>query len=202
MLNTYFYPSQRAWIKDDSPLKLLVKSRQTGFSYANAFRLVRLVSAKKARLDAYISSRDQFQAKLQLEDCLHWAELLHLGATNLGEIVFDPASNGSAYTLQFANGRRIYSLSSNSNALAGKRGHVTLDEFALHQDQRLLYRVAKPVTTWGGQLSIISTHRGVGTLFYQLVQDAKNGNSMGWSLHEVPIQKAVDEGIVERINKK
>jgi phage FluMu gp28-like protein len=86
--------------------------------------------------------------------------------------------------------------------LAGKRGHVTLDEFALHQDQRLLYRVAKPVTTWGGQLSIISTHRGVGTLFYQLVQDAKNANPMGWSFHEIPIQKAIDEGIVERINKK
>ena len=29
--------------------------------------------------------------------------------------------------------------------LAGKRGHVKLDEFALHQDQRLLYQVAKPV---------------------------------------------------------
>jgi len=28
-LSTYFYPSQRAWIQDDSPLKLCVKSRQT-----------------------------------------------------------------------------------------------------------------------------------------------------------------------------
>ena len=200
--DTYFYASQRAWIQDDAPLKLCVKSRQTGFSYANAFRLVRLVSAADSRLDAYISSRDQHQAVLQLEDCLHWARILHLAATNLGAILFDSNSGLSANVLQFANGRRIYSLSSNPNALAGKRGHVTLDEFALHQDQRLLYRVAKPVTTWGGQLSIISTHRGAGTLFYQLVQDAKNANPMGWSFHEVPIQKAVDEGIVERINQK
>src|SRR5439155_16371002 len=103
---------------------------------------------------AYISSRDLVQARLHLEDCAHWAEFLHLGATTLGEIHFDNATNSSAYVLQFANGRRIYSLSSNPNALAGKRGHVTLDEFALHPDQRLLYRVAKPVTTWGGQLSI------------------------------------------------
>ena len=35
----YFYPSQRAWIDDDSPLKLAVKSRQIGFSYCNAYRL-------------------------------------------------------------------------------------------------------------------------------------------------------------------
>src|SRR6266700_2880995 len=201
-LDTYFYLSQRLWIQDDSPLKILVKARQTGFSYANAFRLVRLVSAANARLDAYISSRDQHQARLQLEDCLHWAKILHLAATNLGELLFDQQTNSSAFALQFANGRSIYSLSSNPNALAGKRGHVTLDEFALHQDQRLLYRVAKPVTTWGGQFSIISTPRGAGTLFYQLVQDAINGNPMGWSLHQIPIQKAVAEGIVERINKK
>src|ERR1051326_2929556 len=202
MLSTYFYPSQCAWINDDSPLKLAVKSRQIGFSYANAYRLVRQVGLANARLVAFISSRDQFQAKLQLEDCLHWAKLMHIAAQDIGELIFDRATNWSAFALQFANGRRIYSLSSNPNALAGKRGHVTLDEFALHPDQRLLYRVAKPVTTWGGQLSIISTHRGVGTLFYQLVQDAKAANPMGWSLHEIPIQKAVAEGIVERINKK
>jgi phage FluMu gp28-like protein len=201
-LAPYFYASQRAWINDDSPLKLAVKSRQIGFSYCNAYRLVRQVSLDTARLDAFISSRDQFQAKLQLEDCLKWAKLMRIAACDLGELLFDPGTNSSAYVLQFANRRRIYSLSSNPNALAGKRGHVTLDEFALHKDQRLLYRVAKPVTTWGGQLSITSTHRGVGTLFYQLVQDAKNGNPMRWSLHEVPIQKAVAEGIVERINKK
>src|SRR5690349_6684632 len=116
-LDTYFYLSQRLWIKDDSPLKILVKARQTGFSYANAFRLVRLVAARNARLDAYISSRDQHQARLQLEDCLHWANILHLAANDLGELLFDPGSNASAYVLQFANGRRIYSLSSNPNAL-------------------------------------------------------------------------------------
>jgi phage FluMu gp28-like protein len=94
-------------------------------------------------------------------------------------------------------------LSSNPNALAGKRGHVKLDEFALHQDQRLLYRVAKPVTTWGGQLSIISTHRGAQTVFNQLIQDIKErGNPMGWSLHSVPLTKAVEQGLVERINAK
>jgi len=202
-LDKYFYPSQRNWILDDSPLKIAVKSRQIGFSYANAFRLVLLVSAKDARLDAFISSRDEFQAKLQLEDCAHWADVLHSRARNLGEAVLDSSTKSSAHVLQFANGRRIYSLSSNPNALAGKRGHITLDEFALHQDQRTLYRIAKPCTTWGGQLSIISTHRGVNTLFYHLIRDiTENGNPMAWSYYCVPIHKAVEEGIVERINAR
>src|ERR1043166_6404671 len=110
-LDKYFYKSQRDWILDDSPLKIALKSRQIGFSFANSFRLVLLVSARKARLDAYISSSNQFQAKLQLDDCARWAEILHLGSTTLGEIVFDKDTNSSAYVLQFANGRRIYSLS-------------------------------------------------------------------------------------------
>ena len=136
-----------------------------------------------------------------MEDCKYWAKLLHLIATDHGQVVLDEKEKVSAYVLQFNNGRRIYCLSSNPNALAGKRGHVKLDEFALHQDQRLLYRVAKPVTTWGGSLSIISTHRGTSSVFNELIRDiTENGNPMGWSLHTVPIQKAVEQGIVEKIN--
>jgi phage FluMu gp28-like protein len=80
---------------------------------------------------------------------------------------------------------------------------VKLDEFALHQDQRLLYNVAKPVTTWGGTLSIMSTHRGANTTFNQIIRDIlEQGNPMGFELHTVSIQDAVRQGMVERINAK
>jgi phage FluMu gp28-like protein len=92
-------------------------------------------------------------------------------------------------------------LSSNPDAIVGKTGHVKLDEFALHKDQRTLYAVAKPVTQWGGTLSIISTHRGPGTIFNQIITSIKEGsNRMQWSLHTIPIQLAVSQGLVERIN--
>src|SRR5207249_807247 len=199
----YFLPYQREWIDDIRPLKIMQKSRQIGISYADAYHSVRIVSKKSSRLDVYISSRDRFQAKLYIEDCKHWAEILHEVILDLGEMLLDPEHNASAFVIQFANGKRIYSLSSNPNALAGKRGHVKLDEFALHQDRRLLYRVAKPVTTWGGTLSLISTHRGINTVFSQLIEEIRErGNPMGWSLHSVPIQKAVEQGLVERINEK
>jgi phage FluMu gp28-like protein len=199
----HFLLYQRRWITDNSPLKLIQKSRQIGISYADAYHSVRIASQKGARLDVFISSRDTFQARLYIEDCKHWAEILHEAFQDLGEIMLDPDRKSSAYVIQFANGRRIYSLSSNPNALAGKRGHVKLDEFALHADQRLLYRIAKPITTWGGTLSIISTHRGVGSVFNQLVREAcEDGNRMGWSLHSVPVQEAVKQGLVEKINGK
>lgn len=87
--------------------------------------------------------------------------------------------------------------------LAGKRGNVILDEFALHKDQQKLLKVSSAVTQWGGQRIVISTHRGKGSVFAQLVNDCvNNGNPMRWSHHRVTIQDAVDAGIVERINAK
>jgi phage FluMu gp28-like protein len=199
----YFLPYQSAWIKDSSPLKIIEKSRQVGISFADAYDSVRKVSVRGARFDVWVSSRDETQARLYLDDCRALARLLQIGARDLGEVVFEGANSFAAQALEFASGRRIYSLSSNPNALAGKRGHVKLDEFALHPDQRLLYRVAKPVTTWGGQLAIISTHRGGNSVFNEIIRLAREGgNPMGWSLHSVPLERAAAEGLVERINQK
>lgn len=199
----YFLPYQAAWIADPAPLKIMEKSRQVGISFADAYDSVRKVCQSGARLDVWVSSRDETQARLYLEDCRAWARILQQAAEVLNEVVFDGEDHFSSCVLEFASGRRIYSLSSNPNALAGKRGHVKLDEFALHPDQRLLYRVAKPVTTWGGQLCVISTHRGAETVFNRLIREIREGgNPMGWSLHSVPLETAVAQGLVERINQK
>ena len=67
----------------------------------------------------------------------------------------------------------------------------------------MLYQVAKPVTTWGGQVSVISTHRGANTVFNEIISNIKQGhNEMGWSLHSIPLQTAVEQGLVEAIQKK
>src|SRR5437899_3338578 len=202
-MEPYLLPYQLRWVRDNSPLKIMEKSRQIGISFATAYSAVKRVGAVDARLEVWVSSRDEVQARLFLEDCEYWAKELQLIAQARGEKVFDSDKGFSAYVLRFQNGRCIYSLSSNPNALAGKRGHVVLDEFALHPDQRLLYRIAKPVTTWGGQLEIISTHRGVGSVFNQIITDIKErGNPMGWSHHRVTLEDAVAQGLVEKINAK
>ncbi len=197
----YFLPYQYDWITDPRPLKIAEKSRQIGITFADAYHSVRIASNKGARYDVFVSSRDKFQAKLYIEDCKNWGQVLEILTIDLGEIVFDQQHNASAYVIQFSNGRRIYSLSSHPDALAGKRGHVKLDEFALHQDQRLLYSIAKPVTTWGGTLSIMSTHRGAATVFNQIIRDIlENDNPMKWSLHTISLETAVAQGLVERIS--
>ena len=199
---TYFLPYQARWIRDESRLKIVEKSRQVGLSYADSYDSVRKAAQKNGR-DVWVMSRDEVQAKQYILYCKRWANVLKYAAEDLGEQVFtlDGGKQVCVQVLKFASGAAVYALSSNPDAIVGKTGHVKLDEFALHKDQRQLYTVAKPVTQWGGTLSIISTHRGVGTVFNQILVDARErGNPMGWSIHQVPITKAVEEGLVEKIN--
>jgi phage FluMu gp28-like protein len=200
----YFLAYQRAWIRDKSPLRICEKSRQIGLSHADSYDSVRKAGLKGGR-NVWVMSRDEVQAKEYIRYCKHWAKVLNYAAHDWGQQLFT-RREGKALKVQalsFATPASIFALSSNPDAIVGKTGHVKLDEFALHKDQRMLYAVAKPVTQWGGTLSIISTHRGIGTVFNSLLTDIKQrGNAMGWSRHTVTIQTAVEQGLVERINHK
>src|SRR5436190_913444 len=201
METRFFLPYQRRWIDDTSTLRIIEKSRQIGLTTADAYDSVIKAIASDRALDVWVSSRDLRTAREYLRICKHWAETLEVAATGPEWEVFDKARDLGAFTLRFKSGRCIFSLSSNPDALVGKTGHIKLDEFAIHREQEELYRVAKPCTTWGGQLSIISTHRGDQTVFYGILDGIKHdGNPMGWSHHRVTLQDAVEAGLVERIN--
>lgn len=200
--DTLLLPYQMEWVRDGSRLKLCEKSRQIGWTWATAYELVSRKSLVEARLDAWISSRDDIQARLFLEDCKSFAELLQAAAKDLGEQVID-GSGHSAYVLAMANGLRLHSMSSNPDAQAGKRGDRVLDEFALHPDPRKLYSIAYPGITWGGSMQIFSTHRGSQNFFNQLVLEAKHkGNPKGFSLHRVTLQDALDQGFLSKLQAK
>ncbi len=198
-----FLPYQQRWVDDDSRLKLMEKGRQIGISWGTAFGCVNRTAPKEARHDQWVSSRDEIQARLFLEDCTKFAKLLNAGAENLGLVVIDPDRKISAYVLQFANGKRIHSMSSNPDAQAGKKGGRVLDEFALHPDPRKLYSIAYPGITWGGQLEIISTHRGSANFFNELVQEIRHkGNPKRFSLHRVTLQDALDSGFLWKLQQE
>ena len=200
--NTLLLPYQAAWVKDASRLKIAEKSRQIGWTWATAYGLVSRKALDSARLDAWVSSRDDIQARLFLEDCKSFAGLLNLAANDLGERVIDQGGH-SAYVLQFANSLRAHSMSSNPDAQAGKRGDRVLDEFALHPDPRKLYSIAYPGITWGGSLEIFSTHRGSANFFNGLITEIRHkGNPKGFSLHRVTLQDALDQGFLYKLQAK
>jgi len=200
--DTLLLPYQERWVRDGARLKLAEKSRQIGWTWATAYRQVREKARKRSRLDSWISSRDEEQARLFLDDCRVFADLLQIGAEDLGERVVDDKGN-KAFVMRMASGVSIHSLSSNPNAQAGKRGDRVLDEFALHADPRQLYSIAYPGITWGGSLEIFSTHRGTANYFNELIEEARHkGNPKGFSLHRVTLQDALDDGFLYKLQSK
>ena len=197
-----FLPYQNKWITDPSRLKLMEKARQIGLSWATAYACDERTAATGARHDQWVSSRDDMQARLFIEDCKMWAKIMNMAAQDMGEVVIDPNKRLSAFVLQFASGKRIHSMSSNPDAQAGKRGGRVLDEFALHPDPRMLWAIAYPGITWGGSLEVISTHRGSHNFFNQLIREIReHGNPKKISLHRVTLQDALDQGFLYKLQQ-
>jgi phage FluMu gp28-like protein len=197
-----FLPYQAKWIQDESRLKAMEKARQIGLSWSTAYPAVERVAVAKALRDQWVSSRDELQARLFVEDCKMWAKIMDLAARDLGEVVIDPEKRLSAYVLEFATGKRIHSMSSNPDAQAGKRGGRILDEFALHPDPRKLWAIAYPGITWGGSLELISTHRGSHNFFNLLIREARErGNPKKISVHRVTLQDALDQGFLYKLQQ-
>ncbi|MGJ7605475.1 terminase large subunit domain-containing protein [Variovorax sp. LT1R20] len=178
------------------------KSRQIGISWSTAYGSDERAAAQGARHDEWVSSRDDIQARLFIEDCKLWANVMNRAAKDLGEVVLDAEKRINAYVLQFASGRRIHSMSSNPDAQAGKRGSRVLDEFALHADQRKLWAIAYPGITWGGSMELISTHRGSYSFFNALIREIKEkGNPKRISHHRVTLQDALDQGFLFKLQQ-
>lgn len=197
-----FLSYQERWIKDRSRLKLMEKARQIGISWGTAYSCTERTAEAGARWDQWVSSRDDLQARLFIEDCKMWAKLLHIAAEDLGEMVLDDKKKISAYVLNFASKRRIHSMSSNPDAQAGKRGSRVLDEFALHPDPRKLWTIAYPGITWGGNLEVISTHRGSGNFFNLLIREIlEHKNPKKISHHRVTLDDALNDGFLFKLQQ-
>src|SRR5437762_3553990 len=66
---SWFLPTQLAWINDTDPLRLWEKGRQIGATRTDAFDSVMKASPAGAKFDVWVTSRDELQATLYLEDC-------------------------------------------------------------------------------------------------------------------------------------
>ena len=200
-----FLPYQWRWITDRSAIKIMEKSRQIGISWATSYDVVRQQSLASTKLDSWISSRDEIQARLFLQDCKKFSGLLNVVASEISEKIYKLSESESitAFEMSFANKTVIHSMSSNPDAQAGKRGTRVLDEFALHKNPKLLYSIALPGITWGGQMAIVSTHRGKHNFFNKLIEEARDGgNKKRASLHRVSLQDALDQGFLWVLQQK
>ena len=198
----YWLPTQERWIKSKARLKLMQKTRRFGGSYCNAYGVAEKTSRKGNMFDSWVGSRDLLAARLGINDIKFFSRILNVGCVDRGEIALDDDKKLRAFEVEFANGKFARGLSSSPDAFAGKQGWITLDEFALHKDPRQLYGIVQPGIMRGGSLSIISTHRGTGNFFNELVKEiTQKGNPKRFDLFTITIEEAVKEGLWLKIQQ-
>lgn len=140
-------------------------------SWTTAYELVRRHCLPTAKYDSWVSSRDELQAKLFIDELqkirrnTRRRRFRGVGRLARGRLRFALAGvfERHADMVAVVEPRRA----------GGKRGARVLDEFALHPDPERLYAVAYPGITWGGSLQIISTHRGAKISSAGLVDEAQ-----------------------------
>lgn len=200
---------QSDWINDRSLIRLMEKSRRVGISYATAYDEVRQHSLKGCRIDTWFSSRDDMTAQEFVRYCVKFGGVLNIAASAAFDekILYgeDGKQSATASVMRFANDTRINSISSNPDVFAGKGGNVGLDEFALRNDPRKLYDIAKQTIAWGGRESIISTHRGATNFFNKLITDERSDDKRkhrGISIHRVTLTRALEDGFLWKLQTK
>jgi len=193
----YFLKYQRDYLADKSRVKTWEKSRRIGATYVQSYEDVEDCLAKPG-LSVWFSSADESAAKEYILYCEQWARIFGAVAKDLGEIVIDKEKDIKALAIELANGSRIHALTSNPKRFRSKGGKIVLDEFAHHEDQKAMWKAARPSATWGYDIRILSTHNGVSSLFYKFIEKIKKGK-LNWSLHTTDIYAAVKDGLADKI---
>ena len=198
----YFLPYQQDWLRDESRFKILEKSRRIGGTYAQSYEDVRDLLQKKDIPKVFFSSADLTAAAEYIDYCGKWAKAFKVISEPRGLELLDEEKDIKTYTLDLPGvGKKIHALSSNPKAFRSKGGKLVLDEFAWHDDADKMWAAARPIVTWGYPVRILSTHAGVNSRFNRFIKDITAGK-LKWSHHRVPIQRAVADGLADKILRR
>ena len=191
-------PYQQRWLEDDSPVKIIEKSRRIGLSWAEAAD-DSLLAASKSGMDIWYIGYNKDMAQEFIEDCGDWLKHYQKAASAVEEFVLaDEDKDILAFRIRCASGHKIVALSSRPSNLRGKQGKVVIDEAAFHDNLGELIKAAMALLMWGGKVVIISTHDGESNAFNEVIRDIRAGR-MPYSLHRVTLDDALNEGLYERI---
>src|SRR5437016_4441530 len=127
---------QQRWLTDDSPLKIVVKARQIGFSFAATIRAV--FKCLERKMTWIMLSKGERQSCLLMEKVQEHVQSLGIVAQAFESSFFEGTLLKQLET-RFPNGSVIYGLPANPDTARGYSGNVILDEFAFHADAEKIY---------------------------------------------------------------
>jgi phage FluMu gp28-like protein len=194
-------PYQKAWIEDESKVKVWEKSRRIGASYVEA--LASVLEAAKTKesggQSSYYLSYSKEMTQQFAKDCAFWAKNINAAANELEEVVLkDEDKDITVYRIRFASGFEIWCLPSVARSLRSKQGRVIIDEAAFVDDLEELKKAAMALQMWGGCVRILSTHNGDDNAFNEMIKDILSGK-LDYSLHKTTFDEALEQGLYRRI---
>lgn len=198
---------QAEWIEDESDLKLGEKGRRTGVTFAEALDHTLIASLKVSAggQNCFYIGDTKDKGREFIGYVAHFARVIAGELGKIEEFMFDDGLNADgtpkqipAFRVPFASGRRVEALSSRPANIRGLQGTVCIDEAAFHQDVRGVIDAVNALLIWGGKIRVISTHNGVLNPFNELIREARAGK-VPFSLHFIPFQKAVENGLFNRV---
>lgn len=190
-------PYQLRWVEDDSPLKVVVKARQTGYSFSSTIRAV--LRCLQRRTTWIFLSKGERQSRMLMEKVQEHIQSCGL-LSQMNESQFFEGTLIKQLEVRFPNGSVIYGLPANPDTARGYTGNVTLDEFAFHADAEKIYTALYPITTRGYGLEVISTPNGQQGKYFEIAKgaglvDGARLKDNRWSAHKTSIYEAVEQGL-------
>ena len=196
---------QQRWVADDSPLKVIEKSRRTGLTWGEASDDVLTAASNRnaGGQNVYYIAYNQDMTIEYIQACGMWARVFNYAAGEVEEGFWDgddeADKNIKTYTIRFpASGFRIVALSSRPSNLRGRQGTIVIDEAAFHEKLAELLKAALAMLIWGGRVRVISTHNGAENPFNELVTDIRSGKRKG-TVQRITFREAVADGLYRRV---
>lgn len=174
------YKYQVEFLKDESRFRIVLKARQTGFSYVVGLAV--LLGAMAGRPQIVVSA-SELQAQIILNYVRHHAG--RLGVAIEGD---------KARQLTIA-GVNIIAVTTNFRTAQGWPGDVWFDEFAWVRQQRMLWAALVPsITAVGGRVTVFSTPFLPGSLFWEIATNHQ-GRHGHFSRTTLTINDAIEQGM-------
>lgn len=194
----YQYKYAKTVLKSKNLVTIVEKSRRIGLSWADAC----LATVQAARSDGcnhfYIGYNHQMSEQY-INDVAFWAKALNIVCSKIDVKVIDENDKSIlAYRIKFLSGYQVIALSSRPNNLRSRKGNITIDECAFHQDFGEIVKSSLAAVVWGYNVRFISTHNGKDSKFNQLCNDVKAGKYK-YNHLKIPFKIAVKNGLAKRV---
>lgn len=197
---------QVQWLEDKSDLKMGVKGRRTGITFAEALDDTLIAATKRSDGgdNIFYIGDTKDKGREFIGYIAHFARIVAKELVTIEDFLFeDERDDGtskfiSAYRIRFSSEHRVEALSSRPENIRGLQGIVVIDEAAFHQDVRGVLDAVNALLIWGGKIRVISTHNGVLSPFNELLREALSGK-IPFSVHHIPFQLAIQNGLYKRV---